>query len=237
MPNRVQGRTARQYNLHLVSSFKNVEGRRAGVDIDLDQVRRYQIEISLISGGEKQQDPDHFPNRRTSLGGEPWSAFIRGLLASGVLSPDSDVLDVGPRYLSEIRYFRDDLGLPRTIGLDLYTKDESLIKVGDMHAMPFADNSFDMLFTRATHDKAYDIRKALAEHVRVVRPGGVIISEDGMSYIVGVSELARTDLKSTAVLLRMYGPTAGEILYQKDLASTNLFCRRYGFLAIRVRKS
>ncbi|HVL68429.1 MAG TPA: class I SAM-dependent methyltransferase [Vicinamibacterales bacterium] len=226
----------KQNNLHLVSTFDEAEKRRFTSEADLDFLKQFQVQISLVSGGEAQQDWEHFPTRWTTEGREPWSDFIKGLLSSGALHADSAALDIGPRYLSEIRYFREELGLRQTIGLDLFTKDEALIKVADMHAMPFPDNSFDLIFTRATHDKAYDIRKAIAEQVRVTRPGGIIISDDGVNYVDGVSPLARTDLKSTGGLLKLFGSAVGRILYRKDLLSRNYFTRRQALLAIEIRK-
>ena len=200
-------------------------------------LNQYQIEVSLLSGGATQHDNVEFADRITAEGKEPWTKLIQGLVQSGKLGTDSEVLDIGARYLSEIVYFREVLGLTKTIGLDLYTKDEELIKVGDMHDMPFPDSTFDLLFTRATHDKAYDIRKNIDETIRVMKPGGVIIMEDSASYIDGVTELARTDVKSTAHLLKMFGNSVGEVLHRRDLPSQNTFCRKYAFLAIEIKKT
>lgn len=226
----------RQHSLHLASSFRESQSRKLRGDGDLDLLRSFQREISLVSGGETQKDWEHFPLRRTTEGSEPWSEFIKGLVQSDVLRTDSPVLDIGARYLSEIEYFRNELGLRQTIGLDLFTKDESLIKVGDMHALPFPDSSFDLVFTRNTHDKAYDIRQTIAEHIRVVRSGGIVISDDGVSYVDGLSPLGRTDLKSTRVLLKLFGDAAARVLYRKDLLSRNYFTRRQALLAVEIRK-
>jgi hypothetical protein len=57
-----------------------------------------------------------------------------------------------------------------------------------------------------------------------------------LRYLDGVSPLARTDLRSTACLLRLFGLAVGRILYRKDLLSRNYFTRRQALLAIELRK-
>ncbi|MFI6107066.1 class I SAM-dependent methyltransferase [Streptomyces sp. NPDC051310] len=47
--------------------------------------------------------------------------------------------------------------------------------VGDYHALPFADGSFDGLYTMESFVHAADPRQALSEFFRVVRPGGRLV--------------------------------------------------------------
>ena len=110
------------------------------------------------------------------------------LRETGAVRADEPVLTIGPRWTGEIDYFRERLGLQGTIGLDLFSPDEELIKVGDMHDMPFEDDTFGLVYQRNTFDKSYDIRAALRECVRVLRDGGVLITDDCYAYTEGVSE-------------------------------------------------
>lgn len=50
---------------------------------------------------------------------------------------------------------------------------------GDFHALPYADASFDAVFCIESMCHAMDLRQALAEAARVLRPGGTLTLFDG----------------------------------------------------------
>ena len=168
--------------------------------------------------------------------GDPWSDLIRSLRTQGVIHADEPHLTIGPRWVGEIHYFRQELGLPGTIGLDLFTHDDELVKVGDMHDMPFDDSTFGLVYQRNTFDKSYDIRSALRECVRVLRDGGVLISDDCYDYTHGVSEMARTNIRHNNQIVRILGPHAAEVLYDRETKSDDDWIDRVGQVAIRVKK-
>ena len=168
--------------------------------------------------------------------GDPWSPLIIKLRENGTLDTAEPHLTIGPRWAGEIHYFRDVLGLPETIGLDLFTNDPELVTVGDMHAMPFQDSTFGLVYQRNTFDKSYDIRKALRECVRVLRPGGVLITDDCYAYVYGVSQLSRTSLKHNRQVLRVLGANAGEVLFDQAPDSREDWIERVGQLAVTIRK-
>jgi SAM-dependent methyltransferase len=187
-----------------------------------------------VQGGKVEVAFDALARPET---GDPWSDLIRDLVAQGIIRADEPHLTIGPRWVGEIHYFRTQLGLPHTIGLDLFTHDEELVKVGDMHDMPFEDDSFGLVYQRNTFDKSYDIRTALAECVRVLRDGGVLISDDCYDYVQGVSEMARTNVKHNEQLLRALGDHAGKVLYSAETRAEDDWIERLGQLAVVVRKS
>jgi SAM-dependent methyltransferase len=168
--------------------------------------------------------------------GDPWSDFIRGLLEKGVISADESHLTIGPRWVGEIHYFRQELGLPKTIGLDLFSHDEEFVKVGDMHDMPFEDSTFGLVYQRNTFDKSYDIRSALGECLRVLRNGGVLISDDCYDYTHGVSEMARTNIRHNNQIARVLEPHVAEVLYDRETPSEEDWIARVGQVAIRIEK-
>jgi SAM-dependent methyltransferase len=110
---------------------------------------------------------------------------------------DSEVnmLCIGPRWTTEIDFLRERFNIG-VHGLDLFSADESKIFVGDMHNMPLEDNSYSILYQKNTYNKSYDIRRALDESVRVLRPGGILISDECLDYTIGVNEVARTNIKT-----------------------------------------
>lgn len=199
-----------------------------------DQVNTIQKELSLQSGGKAKIDFEDLARPET---GDPWSPLMIGLREEGVISADEPVLTIGPRWVGEIHYFRDQLGLKGTIGLDLFTTDKDLVTVGDMHDMPFEDNTFGLIYQRNTFDKSYDIRACLRECVRVLRDGGVLITDDCYAYTNGVSELSRTSLKHNRQVVRALGDNAGEVLHDAETDSEQDWIERVGQLAIRITKS
>ncbi|MAN80519.1 MAG: hypothetical protein CMM77_11805 [Rhodospirillaceae bacterium] len=84
------------------------------------------------------------------------------------------VLCVGPRSENEIfmlisKGFRAE----NITGLDLISYSE-FVDVGDMHAMPYADNSFDVVFLGWVLGYSNDCQKAANEVIRVTKPGGYV---------------------------------------------------------------
>lgn len=67
---------------------------------------------------------------------------------------------------------------------------------GDYHQLPFPDNSFDRVYAVETLSHAYDLKLALKELHRVLRPGGVFIAAeyefdfDNPQYAAFTKELA-----------------------------------------------
>ena len=209
------------------------EGSRSGDAVET--VNRLQSGYSHeVQGGKYEVPFDALARPET---GDPWSPLIKDLLAQGVLRADEPHLTIGPRWVGEIHYFREGLGLPQTVGLDLFTHDDELVKVGDMHDMPFEDATFGLVYQRNTFDKSYDIRTCLRECVRVLRDGGILISDDCYDYTQGVSEMARTNIKHNDQVVRAIGTNVAEILYDEETDSGHDWSARVGQLALRIRKS
>ena len=146
------------------------------------------------------------PVRRTIverlLRSDFWSIRFKIWKYMRKIDPESPSLSIGPRWITEIRFFREVIGLTKHIGIDLHSHDESMIRVGDMHEMPFEDNTFGFLFMKNTVDKSYDIRMLVSELLRVVMPGGVI-AIDGGCYFGNATVLHRTSIQRAENLLRI----------------------------------
>lgn len=132
-----------------------------------------------------------------------WELRIRLWQLMGRLSPALPSLSVGPRWVTEIRFFREVLGLRGHIGLDLFSDDPELVTAGDMHAMPFPDNHFQLVFLKNVVDKSYDVRTLVTEVIRVLRPGGIVIVDQICGY-GACSPLTRTDIQRANNLLRLF---------------------------------
>ena len=199
----------------------------------VERINKVQEEFSLRSGGARKEV--RFDDLSRALTGDPWTPLFRRLIADSVVRADEPVLTLGPRWVGEIHYFRDVIGFKRAIGLDLFSYSSDLVTVGDMHAMPFEDSSFGLIYQRNTFNKSYDIRQALRECVRVLRPGGVLVTDDCLAYTDGVSELARTSIPSNRWVLQFLGDTVAEVLHDVETPSGEVWFATIGQLAVRIK--
>ena len=232
-PKRASRSVERRYKHDRVPSWRpDVRVRRPGSG-DAEAVNEIQRDYSVQQGGANEMDFHDLGRPET---GDPWTPLNIRLREEGVIRADEPTLTIGPRWVGEIHYFRGTLGLQGAIGLDLFTHDEELVKVGDMHDMPFADNTFGLVYQRNTFDKSYDIRQALRECLRVLRPGGVLISDDCYAYTDGVSTLARTSIKHNRQVARVLEPHVEEVLHDLEADSEEDWIERVGQVALKLRK-
>jgi SAM-dependent methyltransferase len=82
------------------------------------------------------------------------------------------VLCVGCRNALELDRFHAR-GFDDVIGIDVFSQRED-IKVMDMHAMTFADDSFDVVYCSHALEHAFDVERVAAEMIRVARDGAVV---------------------------------------------------------------
>jgi len=152
-----------------------------------------------------------------------WEKLILTLLAAGKLNRFYPSLSVGPRWSTEIEYFRERFDLPMHIGLDLVNDSTGLIIKGDMHQTPFDDAQFQLVFIKNTVDKSYDIRKLVKELSRIVKPGGYIFI-DQICGQQSCTPLTRTNIQKSSNLLRLFNAWVGtrKVLVSRDLSLRSL---------------
>ena len=205
-PKQAPASVQRRHGYSRVGSWGRAVGLRLGRSGNgQDAINTIQAEYSIQSGGDREVEFTDLARPET---GDPWTPLMIQLRETGAVRADEPVLTIGPRWTGEIDYFRERLGLQGTIGLDLFSPDEELIKVGDMHDMPFEDDTFGLVYQRNTFDKSYDIRAALRECVRVLRDGGVLITDDCYAYTEGVSELSGRASSTTTRCCGCSAPTS-----------------------------
>jgi SAM-dependent methyltransferase len=231
-PRQTPEKEKRRQGYNRAGSWRRAAGRRIG-DIDPEVVNALQADYSRQWGATVAVEFENLGRPET---GDPWTSFIAGLVERGELDRNEPVLTIGPRWVGEITYFREALGLVNAIGLDLFTTDESLVKVGDMHTMPFGNDTFGLVYQRNTFNKAYDIRAVLGECARVLRDGGILISDDCYDYTTGVSELGRTNIKHNDQIVRVLASNVSEVLYDREEPSRETWIERVGQVAVRIRK-
>jgi SAM-dependent methyltransferase len=140
------------------------------------------------------------------------------------LGTRSDVLIVGPRTEGEI------LGLiahgfdrRRIRALDLITY-SPWVELGDMHAMPFDDDSFDLVILGWVLAYSENRPQAASEVLRVLRPGGIVAIGvewspesneeliEGLGYLPGASER----IKGCDEILQLFGTAVTEVLVREE---------------------
>ncbi len=88
--------------------------------------------------------------------------------------PDERVLSIGPRSEGELlNLVGHGFRRANVRGLDLIAY-SSWVDLGDMHAMPYADNSWDAIICGWVLAYSDQKQKAVDEIVRVARPGAVV---------------------------------------------------------------
>lgn len=121
----------------------------------------------------------------------------------GKVSNDQSTLSIGPRWITEIEFFREIIGLRQHIGLDLFSDNPDLVVPGDMHDMPFQDSKFQLVFLKNVVDKSYNVRKLVQELIRISQSGGIVIIDQVCGY-GACTPLTRTDIQSARNLLRLF---------------------------------
>lgn len=104
------------------------------------------------------------------------------------LQPGLSLLDIGCGPGTITAEFAERLAPGRVVGLDAapaviekasaFTADNLSFIVGDAYALPFADNSFDLVHSHQTLQHLGDPVAALVEMKRVAKPGGLIAVRD-----------------------------------------------------------
>ncbi len=88
--------------------------------------------------------------------------FSLHLLMAGVVG-DATCTDISPGMVDALRGNADRLGL------------QVEARVADAEALPFADESFDLVLGHAVLHHLPDLQQAFSEFFRVLRPGGVVV--------------------------------------------------------------
>lgn len=162
--------------------------------------RRWSVATGDI--GSPSWDADHrrrvvehnFRNR-WRFSRERTEKLMNILRCVGGVSRESRVLCIGPRNEAELLLLSlYGFDLNKIVGIDLQTY-SPLIRQMDMHKLDFEDDSFDIVYVLYTLVYAYDLDRACAEIVRVLKDGGLVAA--------GFQQTPRaTDLRAKGAELR-----------------------------------
>lgn len=139
--------------------------------------------------------------------------------------PNLKVLSIGPRTEAEIFGLLSAGFRPNNLhALDLFSYSK-WIDCGDMHAQPYADDSFDVVLMGWVLAYSIDRAKACAEAARVAKPGAFVAvgcqyqpySLEQWREISGHHDY-QFMFTSTQEILDLFGPAVGEVLFRSDIA-------------------
>ena len=167
-PNRMSQELRNKLKHHQVSNFSSLSNVTS--QESKEKAKEFLIGYSQLQGGGTDISLTDFERNWGGRTLEMRHKLNSILTEEKENKPDIKMLTLGPRWPAEITYIREKFGID-AMGLDLFSIDESKIIIGDMHEMPFEDNSYDIVYEKNTYNKSYDFRKALDESVRVLKPG------------------------------------------------------------------
>lgn len=151
--------------------------------------------------------------------------LIRPLSVIDVVSKDARVLSVGCRFETELLYLVGHGFSPRNVrGLDMISYSQ-WVDIGNMHAMPYGEDSWDVVILGWVLSYSDDPHLAAKEVIRVCRDGGVVAIgvayyprwrieelEEAGSAISGSGERIQT----VEGILALFEGKVGRVFFQHD---------------------
>jgi SAM-dependent methyltransferase len=165
-------------------------------------------------------------NALRAFSGERPNLLLRIVSVVESVSPkDDSILFVGPRAESELWLARGYGFRKQCIrGLDLisYTRQ---VDLGDMHAMPYEDNRWDVIVMGWVLAYSESPKKACEEVVRVARNGAVVaigvqyhpLSPEQIGKSLGYIPGAKRRLESVQEVLSLFGSHVGQVYFRHDI--------------------
>ena len=223
LPHISSDKTCKKHKYNTISNWDKLKSEQT-VKSKLEIQRLY----SLQSGGNRNvSDPKiHFEARFSKYQNQLFNTFPKNF----------HILSVGNRWKGEIEFIRKKFNLPNTYGLDLFSEDINYVKIGDIHNTKFEDNTYDVVYQKNTFNKLYDLRKALNECIRILKPNGILISNDCYDYSVGVNPLARTSVTNNKWYFLYLKDKIDIILLDIEQPIQNSWLRNSGLFAVKIKK-
>lgn len=129
------------------------------------------------------------------------------------------ILSIGSRDENELETISSFFPKSKVSGLDLFSA-STKIKIGDMHDMPFDNNSFDITIAIHNMEHSYDPHKSLGEMHRVTKEGGLLSIEVPVCF--KTSETDRIDFKNLLNLLTYFEKDTIEVLWSELESRTDI---------------
>jgi SAM-dependent methyltransferase len=142
------------------------------------------------------------------------------------------ILCIGCRYGAELDYLESTAGLQAT-GLDLFSVDPRIV-IGDMHKIPFEENTFDYVYSCHSLEHSFDVEKALQEFVRVCKNGGHLIIEVPIHFQPSKTDLH--DLGGVNELVKLLSTSVAAVVVGQDDANAGNDKKQVSRLIAQIKK-
>jgi len=166
-------------------------------------------------------------SRQSMFRGRPSERILRLIMPLSVIedmNEDSKVLSVGCRFEADLLYLAAyGFKLENVRGLDLFSY-SPWVDLGNMHSMPYGDNSWDALVFGWVLAYSTEPERAAHEIARVVRSGGLVAI--GVTYYPdwllrkfeteGVDFGVTDRIQTTDGMLRLFGDHVDRIFFRHD---------------------
>ena len=92
------------------------------------------------------------------------------------------------------------------------------VQTGDVHAIPFPDNSFDIVFLGWVLAYSKDQKKAISEIIRILRPGGIaVVASDYSSEETHTRQrVDSTHMQTSEQMLALFGEHIRYVYFRHD---------------------
>lgn len=159
--------------------------------------------------------------------GRPSERILRLIMPLSVIedmNEDSKVLSVGCRFEADLLYLAAYGFKPENVrGLDLFSY-SPWVDIGNMHSMPYADNSWDALILGWVMSYSTEPAQAAREVARVVRPSGLVAI--GVTFYPdrllskfkaeGVDFGIENRIQTTEEMLALFGDQVDRVFFRHD---------------------
>jgi len=161
--------------------------------------------------------------------GRPSDRILKLILPLSVIDgmgPDSKVLAIGCRYETDLLYLAAyGFSTENIRGFDLFSY-SPWVDLGNMHAMQYADSSWDAILCGWTITYSNQPELAAKEMVRVLKPGGLVAISisfypQGEDSHISAKDMAfgRTrDNRSADAMLKLFGDHVDKVYFKHDPA-------------------
>jgi SAM-dependent methyltransferase len=127
------------------------------------------------------------------------------------LEPSAPVLSIGPRNEVELDALERDGGFTNVTAIDVWSGSPR-IRRADMHALPFADASFSLIFASHVFEHAWDFARVASECIRVLRPSGYVFCATPRGFEPDAHDRYCFDKADN--LLGYFAPARPEVVYE-----------------------
>lgn len=128
------------------------------------------------------------------------------------LDASAPVLSIGPRNEVELDTLARHGGFENVTAIDLRSGSPRIRRV-DMHAMPFPDGSFALIFASHVFEHAWDFAKVASECMRVLRPRGYVFCATPRGFAPDPHD--RYCFDKADDLLRYFAAARPEVVYEQ----------------------